>query len=320
MTFGLHHVTAISGPAQATVDFYSGALGLRLVKRTVNFDDPGTYHLYYADGDAAPGSVLTFFPWAADALRGRPGQGQTAAFAYAVGPGAADAWADRLTSTGVEWADGERFGERVLSLRDPDGLAVEIVEVGPGTAPARGAVGGGWAEGPVDASMALGAFHSVTLCSAAPWATQEVLVNALGYQVAGAEDGRTRLVNPAAERAGALDLFCAPGDGAARMGVGTVHHVAFRVPDREAQQEVRRALLDAGLRPTDEVDRQYFRSVYAREPGGILFEIATDPPGFAVDEPADALGESLMLPPQYESSRAQIEARLPTLTLPSRGA
>ena len=312
MTTGLHHVTAISGPAQATVGFYSGVLGLRLVKRTVNFDDPGTYHLYYADGQAAPGSVLTFFPWAGDALRGRPGQGQAAAFAYAVGPGGADAWADRLSGAGVEWAEAERFGERVLTARDPDGLAVEIVE-------AAGAGGGGWADGPVDPEIALGPFHSVTLCSAAPWATQEVLVDVLGYKVEGAEDNRTRLVNPSAERAAVVDLFCEPGDGAARMGVGTVHHVAFRVPDQEAQQAVRQALLDAGLRPTDEIDRQYFRSVYAREPGGVLFEIATDPPGFAVDEPADALGESLMLPPQYEPVRSQIEARLPALTLPRRG-
>ena len=308
MTTGLHHVTAITGPAQATVDFYSGVLGLRLVKRTVNFDDPGTYHLYYADADAAPGSVLTFFPWAGDALRGQRGQGQTAAFAYAVGPGGADAWADRLTGAGVEWAEAERFGERVLAFHGPDGLAVEVVEGGNAV--------GGWADGPVDAEVALGAFHSVTLCSAAPWTTQEVLIDVLGYQVEGAEDGRTRLVNPNADRASAIDLFCTPGDGAARMGVGTVHHVAFRVPDQATQQTVRQGLIDAGLRPTDEIDRQYFRSVYAREPGGVLFEIATDPPGFATDEPADALGQSLMLPPQYEPMRDQIEARLPALAVP----
>ena len=309
MTTGLHHVTAITGPAQETVDFYSGVLGLRLVKRTVNFDDPGTYHLYYADADAAPGSVLTFFPWADGAMRGRPGQGQTSAFAYAVGEGGADAWADRLSGAGATWSEAERFGERVLTVRAPDGLAVEVVE-------APGAAGGGWADGPVDAEVALGAFHSVTLCSAAPWATQEVLVDVLGYGVEGAESGRTRLVNPAAGRASAIDLFCEPGDGAARMGVGTVHHVAFRVPDAEAQQAVRQGLLDAGLRPTDEIDRQYFRSVYAREPGGILFEIATDPPGFAVDEPADALGQALKLPAQYEPMRDQIEARLPPITVP----
>ncbi len=309
MTSGLHHVTAITGPAQPTVDFYSGVLGLRLVKRTVNFDDPGTYHLYYADGDAAPGSILTFFPWAADALRGRPGQGQASAVAYAVAQGGVDAWADRLAGAGVERTEAERFGERVLSLRGPDGLAVEVVE--------GGAAGGGWAGGPVDASLALGAFHSVTLCSAAPWATQEVLVGVLGFEVAGAEGGRTRLVNPAAERAGTVDLFCAPGDGAARMGTGTVHHVAFRVPDDRAQREVRDALLAAGLHPTEPVDRQYFRSVYVREPGGVLFEIATDPPGFAVDEPADALGRSLMLPPQYEPVRDKIEARLPPLAVPA---
>ena len=309
MTTGLHHVTAITGPAQRTVDFYSGVLGLRLVKRTVNFDDPGTYHLYYADDDAAPGSVLTFFPWAGDALRGRAGQGQAAAFAYAVGPGGADAWADRLTGAGVEWSEAERFGERVLAFADADGLAVEVVE--------GGTAGGGWAAGPVPADVALGAFHSVTLCSAAPWATQEVLVDVLGYQVEGAEDNRTRLVNPAADRAAAVDLYCEPGDGGARMGVGTVHHVAFRVPDTDAQEAVRQKLIGAGLHPTDEIDRQYFRSVYVREPGGVLFEIATDPPGFATDEPAYALGQGLMLPPQYEPMRDKIEARLPALAVPA---
>ncbi len=309
MTTGIHHVTAISGPAQETVDFYSGVLGLRLVKRTVNFDDPGTYHLYYADGDAAPGSVLTFFPWAGDALEGRAGQGQASAFAYAVAPGGVDAWGDRLTGAGVAWESSERFGERVLTTRATDGLAVEIIE--------GGETGTGWADGPVPADAALGAFHSVTLCSAAPWATQEVLINALGYQVEGAEDGRTRLVHPAADRASAVDLFCEPGDGAARMGVGTVHHVAFRVPDQDAQQAVREKLIEAGLKPTDEIDRQYFRSVYAREPGGILFEIATDPPGFAVDEDPAALGQALKLPAQYESMRAQIERRLPALSVPA---
>ncbi len=309
MTSGLHHVTAISGPAQETVDFYSGVLGLRLVKRTVNFDDPGTYHLYYADADAAPGSVLTFFPWAGDALRGKDGQGQTSAFAYAVAPGGVDAWGDRLSGAGVVWERTERFGEAVLTVRAPDGLAVEIIEAG--------APGAGWADGPVGPEMALGAFHSVTLCSAAPWVTQDLLLDVFGYKIEGAEDGRTRLVNPKADRAAAIDLYCTPGDGAARLGVGTVHHVAFRVPDTDAQQRIRRALIYAGLHPTDEIDRQYFRSVYVREPGGILFEIATDPPGFATDEPADALGQSLQLPAQYEPMRAQIEARLPALTLPA---
>ena len=307
---GLHHVTAITGPAQQTVDFVSGRLGLRLVKRTVNFDDPGTYHLYWADGGARPGSVFTAFPWAADARRGRPGEGQPTATAWAAPPGAVDRWAERFAEDGVtDWdPPAERFGERVLTVRSPDGLVFEIVETdGPG--------GADDADGP----DRLGAFHGVTLCSTAPHWTLGVLVDVLGYREAGVEDGRTRLVNDAADRARYVDLWCAPGgegERAGRMGAGTVHHVAFRVPSDEAQAEVAEALRARGLRPTDVRDRQYFRSVYVREPGGILFEIATDPPGFAIDEPADALGQTLQLPPQYEPMRGRIERRLPEITVP----
>ena len=299
MTTGLHHVTAITGPPQPTVDFLSGRLGLRLVKRTVNFDDPGTYHLYYADGGARPGSIFTVFPWAADALRGEVGMGQPTATAYAAPPGAVDAWQDRLGGGG---AVVERFGERVLTVRSPDGLAFEVVETDD-----AGGEGG----------EALGAFHGVTLCSTAPHWTLGVLTDVLGYREHAVEDGRTRLVNDAADRARFVDLYCEPGAGAGRMGTGTVHHVAFRVPSDEAQAEVREALLARDLRPTPPVDRQYFRSVYVREPGGVLFEIATDPPGFAVDEPAGALGRSLRLPPQYEPMREQIERRLPPITVPA---
>ncbi|MEM0963763.1 MAG: ring-cleaving dioxygenase [Bacteroidota bacterium] len=307
---GLHHVTAISGPAQANVDAYAGSLGLRLVKQTVNFDDPGTYHLYYADGDAEPGSVLTFFPWSADALRGRIGAGQATATAYAVAPGALSQWIDRLAEDehfqmGVPHS---RFGDNVLTLRDADGLVIDLVETS--------AASGAWAEGPVPEAMALGAFHSVTLCSHDPDATLRVLTEAYGYQEYGQDGGRLRLVNPDAERAEFVDVYCAPGQERGRMGVGTVHHVAFRAPDDEAELEVREMLLSMGLQPTPQIDRQYFHSVYTREPGGILFEIATDPPGFAIDEPAGALGRELRLPPQYQPQRAQIEDRLAPLALP----
>lgn len=309
--FGLHHVTAITGPAQRTVDFYGGLMGLRLVKRTVNFDDPGTYHLYFADDEARPGSVWTVFPWAADALRGRVGAGQATATAYAVRPGAVDAWLDRLAEVGYTdfGAPEERFGQRVLSVRDPDGLVLDLVETDDAD--------GQWAEGPVDVEIALGAFHAVTLCSHDLDATARVLEEAYGYEARGQDGPRLRLVNPRAERARFVDLFCEPGTEAGRMGVGTVHHVAFRAPDDEAQLEARETLLSLGLRPTPPIDRQYFRSIYTREPGGLLFEIATDPPGFAVDEAPGALGQSLKLPPQYEPKRAQIEARLDAIHLPS---
>ncbi len=310
---GLHHVTAISGSAQQIVDVYSGLLGLRLVKRTVNFDDPGTYHLYYADGDARPGSFLTFFPWGDRALGGRVGAPQAVATAYAAPEGAVDLWLDRLAShaplANVTFdAPEARFGDQVLTLRDPDGLVIEIV--------ATPDASGGWEAGPIPPEAALGAFHSVTLRTARPEATLRVLTDALGYQEHGEEDGRLRLVHPKTDRARFVDVMREPGE-AGRMGAGTVHHIAFRVPDDEAELETRELLLQMGLQPTPPIDRQYFHSVYCREPGGVLFEIATDPPGFATDEPADALGQKLMLPPQYESQREAIEARLPVLQVPS---
>lgn len=306
---GLHHVTAIAGPAQRHLDFYAGRLGLRLVKRTVNFDDPQVYHLYYGDGAARPGSLLTFFPWER-AHPGRPGGGQAVATAYAVPPGAIDAWMDRLAADGFDGFEApvERFGERVLPLRDPDGLVLELVEDAGAT--------GAWRDGPVPEALALTSFHAVTLSSLRPEATVRLLTDLFGYAEAGEQDGRLRLVSAAAERARVLDVLTAPGTPAGRMGAGVVHHVAFRAPSDEAEAAFRDALQARGFAPTPVIDRRYFRSVYFREPGGILFEIATDPPGMAVDEPADALGHRLMLPPRYEPRRATIEARLPALRWP----
>ena len=305
---GLHHVTAFSGPAQQNVDFYNGLLGIRFVKKTVNFDDPGTYHLYYADGEARPGSFLTFFPWS-DSMPGRIGQGQATVTAYAVPVGALDGWMERFAAAGhPTGTPSERFGQRVLDLRAPDGLALALIETPEAT--------GGWPGGPVPLDAALGAFHSVTLCTFAPDATARLLTEVMGYDEVGHEGGRLRFENAAAERAAFVDLVCPPGTERGRLGTGTVHHVAFRVPDDEAQREVRARLLDAGLQPTPVIDRQYFRSIYFREPGGVLFEIATDSPGFAVDEPADRLGHELKLPPQHEPLRAQLEQRLAPLTIP----
>ena len=306
---GLHHVSAIVGPPQATVDHYVGRLGLRLVKQTVNHDDPSTYHLYVADGEVRPGSFLTFFPWP-DGRPGRIGTGQATATAYAVPLGAIDAWQDVLAADAEDVGDREsRFGASVLALRDPSGLRLELVE----TPDADGA----WVDGPVPADRALGAFHSVTLDSRDPDATARILTGALDYRPAGQEGDRLRFEASGTDRARFVDLLATPGPEPGRMGVGTVHHVAFRVPDDDAESEVRERLLALGLTPTPTIDRTYFRSVYAREPGGILFEIATDPPGFAVDEPAGALGRRLVLPPHLEPRRAFIEARLAPLTLPT---
>ncbi|MEM1117536.1 MAG: ring-cleaving dioxygenase [Bacteroidota bacterium] len=303
---GLHHVTSITGAAQDTLDWYGTRLGLRLVKQTVNFDDPSSYHLYFADGQTRPGSFLTFFP-VAGARQGQVGAGQTTATAYAVPEGALADWADALTEADEPFREGERFGEKTLTLRDPWGLVYDLIE----TPEADGA----WDGSPVPTDRGLGAFHSVTLCSHRPEATALVLTSAYGYEEHGQEGDRLRLVNKAADRARYIDLFC---DGAdpGRGGAGTVHHIAFRVPSDEAELEVRERLIGIGLQPTEVRDRQYFRSVYAREPGGVLFEVATDPPGFALDEPEDRLGEALKLPPQYEAQRDRIEAALPALQRP----
>lgn len=305
---GLHHITAISGPAQENVDFYNGFLGLRFVKKTVNFDDPGTYHLYYADNDARPGSFLTFFPWG-NAVPGRNGKGLVTATAYAVPSGSIDSWMERFAEYANSFGNpSERFGEQVLSFYAPDGLVLELIE--------SKTASGGWKNGPVPLDMAAGVFHSVTICSHRPDATQELLTQVMGYEVAEEEVDRKRLVNNADDYANVIDLACPDNTEVGRQGTGTIHHIAFRVPDEESQRELRDVLISVGLQPTPVIDRMYFKSVYFREPGGILFEIATDNPGFAIDEPADRLGHELRIPPQHEHLRERIEQRLPSLTIP----
>ena len=300
-TAGLHHVTAISGPAHENLAFYTGQLGQRLVKQTVNFDDPGTWHLYYGDAQGSPGTILTFFPFA-HAGPGREGPGQALAFAYNVPRGAFDGWVDRLGAG--RGAVSERFGARVLTLHDPHGQRLELVE-GPGQ------------------GDALAGFHSVTLWVDDPGATARVLTEVLGHTAVGDEaDGDT----------GRRWRFAAAGDGpgrfvdvlqrpgvAGRQGAGTIHHVAFRAADDAHQDDIRTRVAAAGFRVTPRIDRQYFNAIYFREPGGVLFEVATDPPGFAVDEDPAALGTALKLPPQYEPRRAEITAALPPLQAAGSG-
>ena len=312
---GIHHVTAISGPPQANLDFYAGPLRQRLVKRTVNFDDPGTYHLYYGDRTGGPGTILTFFPFV-DAGPGRAGAGMASAFAYAVP--ALDPWMEDLAERAIDF-DGpfDRLGQRAIALDDPDGLRVELVETG-GDA-SHGA--------PRDDG-----FHSVTLCVRDPEPTARVLTDLFGYEAAGEErsrgdaagtgDGRAhgverwRFRSPGGGRGAVVDLMRTDEPSIGRPGAGTIHHVAFRAETPERQLEWRERVAAAELDVTPVIDRQYFDAIYFREPGGVLFEIATDPPGFAVDEPVDSLGEALKLPPQYEPHRERIERVLPELRLP----
>ncbi len=292
-TTGIHHVTSVAGSAQGNVDFYTGRMGLRLVKRTVNFDDPGTWHLYYGNRTGSPGTIITFFPWQGIPA-GRPGIGEAAATAYVTPASSLELWADSL---GIEREPRERFGAPVLSLRDTDGSFVELVGE-------HGSSGQG---------DDIGGFHGVTLAVARPEATARVLTEILGYESIGEEDHRLRLEVPGIEAGRVVDLVRPDTHSVARLGSGSVHHVAFRARDEEEQAAFRDEILGAGIEVTPVQDRRYFRSIYFREPGGVLFEIATDPPGMLIDEPLETLGTELCLPPWFESERDRIEAALPPI-------
>ena len=304
---GIHHVTAIASDPQRNLDFYVGLLGLRLVKRTVNFDDPETYHLYFGDEVGTPGSIMTFFPWPG-AKPGRQGTGQVAVTSFAVLPRALGFWVERLVRHGIRH---EGPTKQVISFRDHDGLMLELV--GDAGAEARGA----WGEAPgIPREHAIHGFHGVTIWAERGDDTERVLVDTLGFRAVH-EDGSTRRFAVGDGGPGTLvDVRSVGGFVRGAGGAGTVHHVAWRVPDDAAQLQMRERVTKAGLDPTPVIDRNYFHSVYFREPGGVLFELATDPPGFTIDEPVTRLGERLMLPRQYEAQRTQIEALLPPLHLP----
>jgi len=304
---GIHHVTAIASDPQRNLDFYVGLLGLRLVKRTVNFDDPETYHLYYGDDVGTPGSIMTFFPWPG-ARPGRHGTGQVAVTAFAVLPRSLGFWVERLVRHGIRYEGPTR---QVISFRDHDGLMLEIVgDLGAEARPAWGAAPG------IPREHAIHGFHGVTIWADKGDATERVLVDTLGFRPVH-EDGTTRRFAAGDGGPGTVvDVRSVGGFVHGAGGAGTVHHVAWRVPDDGVQLQMRELVTQAGLNPTPVIDRNYFHSVYFRESGGVLFELATDPPGFAIDEPVAELGQRLMLPRQYETHRAQIEAILPPIHLP----
>lgn len=305
---GIHHVTAIAGPARRNLDFYGRVLGLRLVKKTVNFDDPGTWHLYYGDAAGRPGTILTFFPWE-HAAPGRLGIGETQETMFRVPEGAIGYWAHRLVANGVPHdAPVKRFGETVLAFRDPDGVRLALVGLaGIEAEPA-------WDGGEVPAEHAIRGFHGVSLLLGEAGPTAAILGDVFGFGELGREDSLIRHRAEGTALGGIVDLRVAGGFLPARQGAGSVHHIAFRAADDAAQQEMERRLAENhGIRTTEQRDRNYFRSVYFREPGRVLFEIATDQPGFAVDEPAESLGQALKLPAGLEAQRARIEAVLPAL-------
>jgi glyoxalase family protein len=308
---GLHHITAISGPAQENLDFYAGILGMRLVKRSVNQDDPGTYHLFYADAAGRPGTDLTFFPWPHMAPP-RDGYGRAMETSLEVPAGSLRYWADRLGTYGVQVQDPEtRFGDRVLPLVDPHGLRLALVEA------ARNARTEftPWDHSPVLAAHQIRGLYGAQLWERDAAPTARFLTTVLGCSPLGTEQGWTRYGFPNAS--GVLDLREAPEARRGQWGVGSVHHLAWRVDDEVHQLRVRAAVEEIGGNPTPVIDRFWFKSVYFQEPGGVLFELATDGPGFAVDEDPSHLGETLVLPPFLERHRAEIEQALPVLTMPT---
>jgi glyoxalase family protein len=309
---GIHHVTAFARDARANLAFYRDVLGLRLVKTTVNFDDPEVYHLYFGDEAGSPGTILTFFPHE-HAAPGRAGVGQAVETAFAIPEASLGWWTQRLIEKGVSHgAPEKRFGQTVLPFKDPEGLHLALVAT-----PAAASLPG-HRQGDVPAPHAIRGVHGVTLWVERADGSAAVLAGPLGFAPGGVEGDRHRFIAADAAIGGVVDLKVVGGFLPGRLGAGTVHHIAFRAMDDAAQARMAEALSGTlGIAVTEQKDRQYFRSVYFREPSGVIFEIATDAPGFAIDEAQDALGEMLKLPPWLEGHRSRIEAALPKLDLAS---
>jgi glyoxalase family protein len=304
---GLHHITAIAGNAQRNYDFYTKVLGQRLVKKTVNFDDPETYHFYFGNETGQPGTILTFFPWET-LQKGRNGAGMATNIGYSAPKGSLDFWKERFAEFNILTGEiAERFGESYLPFEDPDGLNIEIIV--PKNADSRKP----WETEDIKAGTAIKGFHNVTLTLRNIDATAKILTEVFGYKLLEQEGNRYRFITNAVESAAIIDLLEIPQASVGINAAGTNHHIAFRLKDDNVLMEYREKILSRGFQITSKIDRDYFYSLYFREPGGVLFELATDNPGFATDETIDELGSSLQLPKQYENYRARIEKALPVL-------
>lgn len=313
---GLHHVTVIAGPPQENLDFYTGLLGMRLVKRSVNQDDPGTYHLFYADGAGNAGTDLTFFPWTIDAPP-RLGHGLSVEVALAVPPGSLDFWGERLERYGVRVGKKDlRFGEPALPIVDPHGLSVALVEAAGDLAHPFVP----WDDSPIAAERQVRGLHGARAWERELTPTASFLTDVLGFTHVGTEHGWHRYAVAGGGSGRYIDIRETPDERRGAWGIGTIHHLAWRVDDEEHELEVRARIDAAGRRPTPVIDRFWFRSVYFHEPGGVLFELATDGPGFSADEDLAHLGERLVLPPWLEKDRQAIEAALPSLTVKTDAA
>ncbi|MBO9732456.1 MAG: ring-cleaving dioxygenase [Chitinophaga sp.] len=303
---GLHHITAIAGDAQRNFDFYTKVLGQRLVKKTVNFDDPGTYHFYFGNEQGTPGTILTFFPWEGIG-KGRTGTGMATEITYTVPAGSLGFWKERFKQFNVPFEETiERLGEKYLRFTDPDGLQLSFVETVTDTRRP-------WITADIAENAATKGFHSTTLTLKDIEPTAKILTDIFGYTLQSQEDNRYRFITNTVDNANIIDLLATPNGTPGYNAGGTNHHIAFRVADDKVQMEFREKILSAGHQITPKIDRDYFFSLYFREPGGVLFEIATDNPGFTVDEPLQQLGTGLRLPKQYEPARADIEKVLPVL-------
>ena len=307
---GIHHVTAITDDPQRNINFYGGVLGLRFVKKTVNFDAPDTYHFYYGDDLGRPGTILTFFSWPG-APRGRRGTGQITTISFSIPENSLAYWRSRLIEQGVDVSGPTpRFDEQVLSFTDHEGQGLELV------AHSAAERGSAWMDGPIPGEHAIRGFHSVTLSVARFVRTASVLTEQLGFHMVGKENQRSRYALRGGGMGTLVDVLDLPDGARGVQAVGTVHHVAWRTANDAHELEWQRQLINAGLHVTQVMDRTYFHSIYFREPSGILFEIATDEPGFAIDELPEELGTHLKLPPWLEASRATIEQSLPEVHQP----
>lgn len=307
LILGLHHITAIAGDAQRNYDFYTKTLGLKMVKKTVNFDDPQTYHFYFGDEVGSPGTILTFFPWPG-ARQGKNGAGMATEIGYSVPKESLEFWKNRFEEKKVQhFQITEKFGERKLPFQDPDGLKLSLIETGPEDDR------NGYETEEVKTEVALKGFHNVTLSLNNFQATAEVLTEIFGYKKFGEEGNLHRYKTDTVKNAALVDLQELSDASRGINAAGTNHHVAFRVKDEKILMEMRQKVLQKGLQITEKINRDYFYSLYFREPSGVLFEIATDNPGFTTDETVEELGTSLQLPERYRDVRAQIEKALPEL-------
>ncbi len=303
---GIHHITAIAGDPQRNYDFYCKQLGLRFIKKTVNFDDPYTYHLYYGNDKGSPGTILTFFPWL-DAAKGRKGAGQITSIAYSILPSSIDYWLNRLFSLGIHTSGPfKRFDESVILFTDPDDFEIELVA-------SSKEKRDGWFNGDIPAEHSIRGFYTATASLNETSETEKLLIDVMGFKKVYEEKNRTRYESNSAGPGSYYDMLHLPDELTGRMGIGAVHHIAWRTANDTTQIEVRENLVSKQLHVTPVVDRNYFHSIYFREPGNVLFEVATDPPGFTVDESFEQLGKNLKLPAWYEKDRQLIEKSLPSL-------